>query len=125
MNAKTETSSSRFDSLKLVIAAGFLLTAIIGFYYFSAQSLLLRVVGILVAAGIAITIALQTDIGRTFWGFIQESRTEVRKVVWPTRAETVQTTLIVIVMVILAGILLWLLDMFLLWAVEWLTRQGD
>ena len=50
---------------------------------------------------------------------------EVRKVVWPTRAETLQTTLAVLLMVLLVGIFLWLLDMFLLWAIQILTGQGS
>lgn len=124
MNAKIETSNSRLDSVKLFVAGGFLLAAMVAFYYFSAQSLLLRVLGLLAAGGVSIAIALQTEIGRGFWVFLGESRTEVRKVVWPTRRETMQTTLIIIVMVILVGILLWLLDMFLLWAVRLLTGQG-
>ncbi|MCB1875549.1 MAG: preprotein translocase subunit SecE [Chromatiales bacterium] len=124
MNAKVETQDSRLDTVKLGFAIAILLAAIFGFYYYSEHSTLLRVLGLLAAAGVAVFVALQTEIGRRFWGFIQESRAEVRKVVWPTRQETVQTTLIVIVMVILVGILLWLLDMFLVWAVRLLTGQG-
>ena len=57
-------------------------------------------------------------------GFISGANTEVRRVVWPTRAETLQTTLAVLVVVLLVGIFLWLLDMLLLWAVQLLTGQG-
>ncbi|MEA2094042.1 MAG: preprotein translocase subunit SecE, partial [Pseudomonadota bacterium] len=49
---------------------------------------------------------------------------EVRRVVWPSRQETVQTTLVVLLMVLLVGIFLWLLDMVLLWAIQILTGQG-
>ena len=56
---------------------------------------------------------------------MRESKAEVRKVVWPTRQETVQTTLLVIAMVVLVGIMLWLMDMFLRWAVMILTGQGS
>jgi len=70
-------------------------------------------------------IALQTNKGRFAWGFVGGARTEVRKVIWPTRAETMQTTLMVVIMVILVGILLWIMDSFLLWAVKLLTGQGE
>jgi preprotein translocase subunit SecE len=58
-------------------------------------------------------------------GFITGAQNEVRRVVWPTRQETVQTTLAVVLMVFLVGIFLWLLDMILLWAIQLLTGQGS
>ena len=75
---------------------------------------------VMVAAGIAFT----TSTGHAILSFGRESRAEVRKVVWPTRQETVQTTLMVVVAVILLGIFLWLIDMILLEAVQLLTGQG-
>ena len=130
MNAKVETRnskaerSSKADVAKLLLAIVLLLGAIVAFYYYARYMLLVRVLGLLAAAGVAVAIALQTQIGRLARQFVQESRTEVRKVVWPTRQETMQTTLAVVVMVIVVGILLWLLDMFLVWAVQLLTGQG-
>ena len=124
MNAKTETENSGLDTVKLIAAVLVLLAGFAGFYYFSEQHIVLRVLGILSMVGLSAFIALQTAVGRGFWGFIGESRTEVRKVVWPTRQETIQTSLIVLVAVILVGIMLWLMDMFLLWAVRLLTGQG-
>jgi preprotein translocase subunit SecE len=67
---------------------------------------------------------LTTELGRTVWGFALESRQEVRKVVWPTREETMRTTLLVFAMVFIVGLILWLLDMFLFWGVRFLTGQG-
>ena len=84
----------------------------------------LWVVGLLAVATIAVLIALQTAFGRQVAGFISGANTEVRRVVWPSRAETLQTTLAVLVVVLLVGIFLWLLDMLLLWAVQLLTGQG-
>jgi preprotein translocase subunit SecE len=124
MNAKVETESSRFDTLKLGAALLLLAVAVVAFYRFDDQLLVLRVLGLLAVAGISIFIAAQSSIGRNIIGFIGGARTEVRKVVWPTRAETTQTTLAVMVMVILVGIFLWLLDMVLLWAIQMLTGQG-
>ena len=84
----------------------------------------MRVLALLGVAGVAIFIALQSERGRNAWIFVGSARTEVRKVIWPTRAETMQTTLIVVIMVILVGVLLWIMDSFLLWAVKLLTGQG-
>ncbi len=110
------------DKLKLSVALLILLGAIGAFYYFADQSLLVRVVGILVAVVVALLISAQTEVGRAALAFLSDARTEARKVVWPTRKETMQTTLIVMVMVVVVGIMLWLLDMVLLWAVKALTQ---
>ncbi|MGH8415654.1 MAG: preprotein translocase subunit SecE, partial [Gammaproteobacteria bacterium] len=59
------------------------------------------------------------------WSFISSSRTEVRKMVWPTREETLQTTIAVIVVVLITAVLMWLLDMFLFWALHGITGQGS
>ena len=125
MNTKVETESNRFDSLKLGIAVAMLAVGIIAFYRFDDQLLVLRVLGLLAVAGISVFIAAQSSTGKNIIGFIRGAQTEVRKVVWPTRAETVQTTLAVILMVFLVGIFLWLLDMVLLWAIQLLTGQGS
>lgn len=112
------------DKIKLLIAALFITGGIAGFYYFSNESVLYRVLGLLLVSGVGVAIALRTQIGAETWGFGRSAMLETRKVVWPTRKETIQTTLIVIVMVVLIGIMLWLFDMFLLWAVRLLTGQG-
>ena len=124
MNSKTETVvSSSMDTVKLAIALLIAVGAMVAFYLFPEQSLLVRVGGLLLGAGVAIAIALQTDKGRNIWGFFHGAQIEVRKVVWPTRQETVQTTLIVILVVIVISIILWLLDMFLGWTIGSLMGQ--
>ncbi len=124
MVTMTETGSSKLDSFKLLLAVVLLVAGIGGFYYLEDQSLLYRVLGLLGVVVLALGVVYTTAMGKTVAGFLRESRTEVRKVVWPTRQETMQTTLIVIVVVILVGISLWLLDMLLLWGVKLLTGQG-
>jgi preprotein translocase subunit SecE len=109
------------DTLKMLIAGSLILVALVAFYVFANQSLLLRVIGLLVATGVAVAIAIKTHLGAETLEFIQGSRTELRKVVWPTRAETTQTTLIVIAMVIIMGLLLWLLDTLLFWLIRLIT----
>ncbi|MFO7642246.1 MAG: preprotein translocase subunit SecE [Candidatus Competibacteraceae bacterium] len=112
---------NRADKLKLLAAGAIVLMALVAFYAFSAHSLLVRVIGLLIAVGVAVAIALKTELGSETLEFIQGARAELRKVVWPTRAETTQTTLIVIVMVIIMGLLLWLFDVLLLWLVRLVT----
>jgi preprotein translocase subunit SecE len=124
MNAKVETEGSRFDGLKLVLAVLLLAGGIAAFYYFEDQLLVVRVLGLLAVAGVAVFIAAQSSMGKGVLGFVSGAQTEVRRVVWPTRAETVQTTLAVLFIVLLVGIALWLLDMVLLWAIKLLTGQG-
>jgi len=124
MNTNVETTSGTLDTIKLGLALLIAIAALVGFYFFADQSLLYRVLGLLAAAGLSVAIALQTAKGRHIWGYFQDAQIEVRKVVWPTRQETVQTTLIVIIMVILVAIILWLLDMFLGWSIGSLMGHG-
>jgi preprotein translocase subunit SecE len=125
MNAKVEAESNRLDSLKLGAAVLMVAGGIYAFYHFEDQHLVLRVLGLLTVAAIAVFVAAQTGLGRNVLGFISGAQSEVRRVVWPTRTETVQTTLAVVLMVFLVGIFLWLLDMLLLWAIQLLTGQGS
>jgi len=113
-----ETTASRFDAVKWTAVIALLAVAVVGNSYYSDQSLLYRVIGILAIAGIAGLIALQTAKGAAFWALVKGSRTEIRKVVWPTRQETVQTTMIVVGFVLLVALLLWGLDSFLGWLVS-------
>lgn len=124
MNSKIETEGSGLDTAKLIVAVMLLAAAVFAFYWYADHSLLLRVLGLFAAAGLALLIASQTLVGGRTLGFFSDARTEVRKVVWPTRQETFQTALIVFGVVIFVGIVLWLLDMLLLWAVRLLTGQG-
>ena len=112
------------DKIKLYAAAGVVVLALVGFYYFEDQSTVVRVAGLLALLGVSLAIALQAEQGRLAWGFVKESRSELRKVVWPNRKETTQATAMVLVMVVLIGLFLWMLDMFLGWAVKALTGQG-
>ena len=79
--------------------------------------------GLLGGTAVAIAIALQTAIGKTAWAYIQGSRTELRRMVWPTRRETVQTTLMVVVVVLILAVFIWALDIVLAWAVQLLTGR--
>lgn len=126
MNTKTETApDGRLDVFKWAIAIILLSVGIVGFYYFAEQSQLLRTVGLLILGGLAVFIASTTLKGQQSLRFVKEAHIEVRKVVWPTRKETIQTTGIVLLMVLLVAVFIWLLDSLLLWIVRILTGQGS
>ncbi|VAW60381.1 Protein translocase subunit SecE [hydrothermal vent metagenome] len=114
----------KLDSLKFLIAIALLIGGIVQFYYFEEESQLYRVLALLVFVAAALGVVYTTQRGHSLWLFARDARTEVRKVIWPTRQETMQTTLMVVVMVIIVGIMLWLIDMVLRWAVLFLTGQG-
>jgi preprotein translocase subunit SecE len=122
--SKTEKSSGIPDSIKWSSAVFLLALAIGGFYYWSDQSWLLRLVGLLIGFGLVGAVALQTTQGQLAWNTIKEARMEVRKVVWPTRKETMQTTMIVIVVVFLMAMILWALDGLLGLIMRHLLGQG-
>lgn len=109
------------DKLLLTVSVLPIAAAIGGFYYFDDQPQWIRVIAILVAVGVSVLIALQTALGQTAWAFRRDAIIEVRKVVWPTRKETVQTTMIVLVVVMIMSLLLWALDSLLAWGVRYLT----
>ncbi|MGH8563005.1 MAG: preprotein translocase subunit SecE [Gammaproteobacteria bacterium] len=123
MKPKTETSTSSLDAVMLGLCGLLVAGALGAFYYFGDQSLLLRVVGLLAVIGLALALGFRTQKGRDIWAFMKEAQVEVRKVVWPTRQETVRTTLLVVLMVVTVAGFLWVLDAGLSWLVQWLTGQ--
>ena len=112
-----EADSGRFDNVKWLLVMILVAAGVYGNSYFAAESLLYRVLGLLVLAVVAGFIALRTAQGVAFWELTKGSRTEIRKVVWPTRQETVQTTMIVVAFVIVVALILWGLDGLLSWLV--------
>ena len=115
MNANAESQNSNLDGLKWLIVVALIVAGIGGNIYYADQSLLYRVIGLLVIAIAAAFVAVQTVQGAAFWKLAKEARTEIRKVVWPTRQETTQTTLIVVAFVFVMALILWGLDTFIGW----------
>lgn len=124
MAAKAQTQASGLDTLKLWSAILLLGAGVFGFYTLDDVSVLYRALGLVGIALAAVALAYTTDKGRRTWVFAQDARTELRRVVWPTRTETIQTTLIVLLIVLLVGIFLWLLDMLLQWGFSAITGVG-
>lgn len=109
------------DTIKLIVAVVLLMTAVALFYIYPEYPTLLRVLGLLTAVGLSLFIASRTAKGNTVLSYVKDTQVEVRKVVWPTRQETLQTTMIVIIMVVIVALILWAFDSLLGWAVRALT----
>jgi preprotein translocase subunit SecE len=112
------------DKIKLIMAVAIAIAALAGFYIFEEQQMVVRVLGLLLAMGGALFLASRSEIGGQAVAFSRGAVVEIRKVVWQTRKETINTTLLVMAMVILVGIILWVFDMFLAWGIQLLTGQG-
>ncbi|BAN68156.1 preprotein translocase subunit SecE [endosymbiont of unidentified scaly snail isolate Monju] len=112
------------DTLKLVLAIAILVVGIVGFYQFQDQPTWMRLLGLLVAVGVSGLVTVQTRVGREVWRFAVDSRTEVRKVVWPTRQETLQTLLIIVIFVLVMALFLWAVDSILFTIVRYATERG-
>ena len=124
MNTKAEQGASALDTIKLLLAAAILVAGVAAYYYYPDVSVLLRAVGVLVALIVSLAVAFTSTQGQTLWKFMSGSRVELRKVVWPTRQEALQTTIAVLVFAMVMGVFFWLLDLFLLWITRILTGQG-
>jgi len=101
----------------LIAAIGVLVMGMILFYYFSDIRLFYRVLGMIAVLILSGFIGYQSDYGKLVYSYVTDSKIELKKVTWPTKQETTQTTLGVIFVVIIVGILLWLFDMLLGWAI--------
>ena len=124
-NSSVDTEKSSFiDTVKLLIAAGLLLGGLYSYYYYLQVSLPLRVLMVLGGLLVGTAIAMTSFQGKRLFSFIQSSRIEIRKVVWPTNQETSQTTIAVFVFTLVMGIFFWGLDSFLLWLTRTLVGSA-
>ena len=114
---------SRFDWIKWALVGVLVLAGLIINHYYSDISMLLRTAAWLLLFIIAAGVATTTKKGKWIVHFFHDSRMEMRKVVWPTRQETMQTTLVVAVMVVILALFLWGVDGILVWLIGWLTGQ--
>jgi len=121
MTTHTETSQSGvLDIVKLLIAAAVIVGGLYSYYYYEFElALPIRVLMVLGGTGVGIAIAMMSSQGQRLWHFVQGSRVEIRKVVWPTKQETTQTAIAVFVFTLIMAVFFWALDSGLLW----ITRQ--
>jgi preprotein translocase subunit SecE len=112
------------DKIKIAVAVLLAAAGVAGFYYLSQSPMILRVISVLagfVAGGL---VFWMSEPGKQFHGYAQESVAETKKVVWPTRKETLQTTGVVFAFVVVMALFLWAVDSSLLWVVKKLLGQS-
>ena len=121
-----DAGSTRKDALLLVVAGALFSGGLFAFYYLDPQlATVLRLLILMAAFGAAVAIAYQTATGRDVWSAVSGARTELRKVIWPTKQESVQTTIMIAVVVVIMALLMWGLDSTLLYGVEKLTGRAS
>lgn len=121
MNIQANEATSSVDVLKYFLSLVLLSAGVTAFYYFADYLQLYRVLGMVAIVVVSLAIMMTTSVGRSSLTFSREAKQEVRKVVWPSRSETTQTTLMVFAMVIIVGFIMWILDTFLFWSITSLT----
>jgi preprotein translocase subunit SecE len=104
------------DKIKFALALVILAAGVTGFYLLSEQAMILRVLAVLVGVALAVAVAWKTEQGQQFFGFANEAVVEAKKVVWPSRKETMQTTGAVFAFVVVMALFLYLTDKTLEWA---------
>lgn len=115
---------SALDTLKLAAAAAVLVGGMFAYYWFGELQLWMRVLMVLASVALALGVAATSAQGQALWKFVQGSRVEIRKVVWPNRQETTQTTIAVFIFTVLLGLFFWGVDSLLLLVTRMLTGQG-
>ena len=123
MNAsvESESSSNGLDMVKWLLVVVIFGAMVYANNTFPDTSDLIRAGVFVVVTAICLGFASTTEKGKTFLVFAKDSRVEVRKVVWPSRQEATHTTMIIGAATAMVGVLLYFLDMFLMWAVGFVT----
>jgi preprotein translocase subunit SecE len=126
MSEQVQDNATPLDSVKLVAGALVLAAGVAAFYLFGTLPIWLRWIIVLAALVLGALVSLQSHQGKIFWAFVQASRIELRKVVWPERQETTQITIVVFVRVMILALFFWGLDTLLAFMTRWLTgREGS
>jgi preprotein translocase subunit SecE len=124
MTEQVQESVTAVDVAKLAAGVAILAGGIAAFYLLGDLPIWLRWIIVLAALVAGAFVGLQSHQGKTFSAFVQSSRIELRKVVWPNRQETMQVTLVVFVMIIVLGLFFWGVDTLLGVATRWFTTRG-
>ena len=112
------------DKVKLAAAIVIVVAGVAGYYVLADQAIWMRWLPVIASLVLAAVVVAFSRYGSEFRRFVELARIELRKIVWPTRQETLQTTLVVFGFVIIAGLFFWVLDLVLAWATKALTGTG-
>jgi preprotein translocase subunit SecE len=124
MNVEQKVGRPSTDAVKFGASAVLTALGVMAFYYLADSGRLLRLLALLAPLGAAVAIALLTGPGQQLIAFGRDTQVEVKKVVWPSRQETIQTTGVIIAIVVVTALFLWILDMLLGGFTRWLLGQG-
>ena len=113
------------DKAKIALAVLLVVGGLAGFYFFSDSPAIVRVLSVLGGLAAAAVVMWTTLPGKQFYVYAQESYDETKKVVWPTRKETIQTTGVVFLFVVTMALFLWAVDSTLFWVVKHFLGQGE
>lgn len=123
LNMSEVVQRSKTDTVKWIMIWGVLIAAVVANYYYATVPISIRLIGWLLLMLLVFGLIYQTQKGKTWWEFIEEAKKELKKVVWPTRQETIQTTTIVVLTVIISAVFLWLVDAALVEIIQFLTSK--
>ena len=113
------------DKIKLGLTGLIVLAGMVGYYYLSTSPLVIRLLVLLAGVVLGAAVGWTSEPGKRFFAYTQDAIAETKKVVWPSRKETVQTTGVVVAFVIVMALFLWVVDASLVWLVKALVgREG-
>jgi preprotein translocase subunit SecE len=126
LSVKTESvvsTNSRWDSIKWFLIVLLIAGIVFANIFLSEQAPTVRLLWNLIAGLIVLSIFSVTEKGKIAWNFAKDARVELRKVVWPARQETIHSTIMIMVVVIITALFLWGIDSILLWLISFVTGQ--
>ncbi|PID41431.1 MAG: preprotein translocase subunit SecE [Proteobacteria bacterium] len=118
MSSQASESSGALDALKWLFVLLLVGVGVVGNYYYADESVLYRVLALVALAGVAFAVAVTTVKGRQYAALMKDAKSEIKRVVWPTRQELLQTTMIVVVFVLIVALFLWGLDSLISWIIS-------
>ncbi len=124
MTEQVQENPESGNTMLLLIAVVIVIAGFVGFYYLDSQPIWLRWLLVLFALVGAAAVASKSALGKDVWRFIQSARIELRKVVWPTKKDTTNVTIVVFVAVVVLGLFFWGLDALLATLTKWLTTRS-
>jgi preprotein translocase subunit SecE len=119
----SEPQKTVLDTVKWIVVWSILTAAVIVNYSYANVPMSIRLIGWLLLSLLVLGIIFRTQKGKIWWGFFEASKSELKKIVWPSRQETIQTTVVVVLTVIIASLFLWGVDAILAQAIQFLTEN--